>query len=166
MANKTELKPAPSIEDEIEKLAVEIVGDVFPSMDANCAIRYVEQTKGRLRSLIPIVRREAMRECAEIARNEDTVCEWDKGYSKACKAIASAIEQRMEGTMSDDIERLYNAVAKCGECGKVLNTAENVPENKRGLVGMSACFFTCPERHHNTFSDLNLRVEVEWTESQ
>lgn len=62
-------------------------------------------------------------------------------------------------------EKIYTAIARCCVCSKELNRAENVPENKRYQVDISAPIMAiCPVKSHNTFSDLNLKVHVEWLE--
>lgn len=60
---------------------------------------------------------------------------------------------------------LWTAIATCEECGRELNRAEHVPEPEKGRVALSAPLVCiCPEKHHNTLSDLNLRVRLEWVE--
>lgn len=61
--------------------------------------------------------------------------------------------------------KIYTAIARCSTCKKELNRAENVPENKRGHIEMTAPLMAvCDVKEHNTFSDLNLSVEIEWLE--
>lgn len=107
MANKTELKPVASIEEEIEKLVQSCLNEMFPRKSfpvTNCDI---------LRNAFHQVRRDAMRECAEIARkngeranarfvaDEDALNPHARYVWQMAEAasidIASAIEQRMEG---------------------------------------------------------------------
>ena len=58
---------------------------------------------------------------------------------------------------------LWTYVVKCKDCGREINRAEHVPEEKKTQVAISAslmCF--CPERSHNTGSDFNLHFDGEW----
>lgn len=58
---------------------------------------------------------------------------------------------------------LYTCIARCGVCKRELNRAMHVPEEDKSRVAVSAPLFAlCPERQHNTLSDLNLKVELEW----
>lgn len=60
---------------------------------------------------------------------------------------------------------LWTCIARCGQCGREINRAEHVPENKKQWVSMTAAFNArCDEPHHNTFSDLNLRYTLDWVE--
>lgn len=60
-------------------------------------------------------------------------------------------------------ETLWTCIARCSICERELNRAEHVPESKKSKVAMSAPLAAiCPVREHNTFSDLNLRTELEW----
>lgn len=61
--------------------------------------------------------------------------------------------------------KTFTGIARCSTCGKELNRAEGVPDVKRVMVEMTAPLMAiCDVREHNTFSDLNLRVQVEWIE--
>lgn len=62
-------------------------------------------------------------------------------------------------------EKLFSAIAKCGVCKAELNRAENVPESQKSRVEIGAPMIAiCDTSYHNTFSDLNLKVEIEWIE--
>lgn len=64
-----------------------------------------------------------------------------------------------------ETEKLWTAVAKCSTCKKELNRAEHVPESQKTKVIISAPLMAvCDVRDHNTTSDLNLRVDLEWIE--
>lgn len=59
----------------------------------------------------------------------------------------------------------WTCIATCGDCGQELNRAEHVPESSKLMVGLSAPLVCiCDNPKHNTFSDCNLRVELEWIE--
>lgn len=60
-------------------------------------------------------------------------------------------------------EQLYKCTAYCQVCGKVLNTAEHVPESKQTQVSISAPLVAiCDVKGHNTLSDCNIGVRLEW----
>jgi hypothetical protein len=60
---------------------------------------------------------------------------------------------------------LWTCIARCSTCDKELNRAEHVPENKKSQVSLTApVMAVCDIKEHNTFSDLNLRVKLEWVE--
>lgn len=62
-------------------------------------------------------------------------------------------------------EKLWKATAKCQVCDAVLNTALHVPEHEKGGVGMSAPLVAiCDVKDHNTLSDCNIGVKIEWEE--
>jgi hypothetical protein len=61
--------------------------------------------------------------------------------------------------------KLYTCVAFCRTCGKELNRAEHVPEDKRTRVAMAAPMVAlCDVRDHNSLPDLNLGVVLVWTD--
>lgn len=61
--------------------------------------------------------------------------------------------------------KLWRAIARCKHCRKLLNTAENIPDNKKTQVILSAPMVAlCDILEHNTTSDLNLGVVLEWSE--
>lgn len=61
----------------------------------------------------------------------------------------------------------WTCIAKCGKCGKELNRAEHVPaENKTQIMIGAPLIALCDEETHNTFSDLNLAVKLEWIEER
>lgn len=60
---------------------------------------------------------------------------------------------------------LWTCVARCQVCGKELNRAVGVPEDEKTKVIVSAPLVAiCGERHHNTLSDCNIGVDLEWIE--
>lgn len=60
-------------------------------------------------------------------------------------------------------DQLWTAIARCKVCKKELNRAESVPENRKAEVEISAPLMAiCDERDHNTFSDCNIGVDLEW----
>lgn len=63
-------------------------------------------------------------------------------------------------------EKLWRVDLKCADCDAVLNTAEHVPESKKGLVIISSAFASgnCPNGCRATFSDLNINTKLEWHE--
>ena len=59
----------------------------------------------------------------------------------------------------------FTCIARCRVCGKELNRAVGVPESDKTTVAICAPFAAmCEEKSHNTFSDLNLRFDLEWIE--
>lgn len=61
-------------------------------------------------------------------------------------------------------EALWTCVARCKVCKKELNRAEHVPESRKFMTEMSAPLAAiCDVKGHNTFSDCNIGVELEWT---
>ena len=61
--------------------------------------------------------------------------------------------------------KIYTCIARCSTCKKELNRAENVPEDQKSKVIISAPLIAvCDDKSHNTMSDLNLRIELEWLE--
>jgi hypothetical protein len=67
----------------------------------------------------------------------------------------------------ETMERLWTTIARCGVCGKELNRAEHVPESERTMVTLAAPFVAlCDVPAHNTFSDLNWKVRLEWVDEQ
>ena len=63
--------------------------------------------------------------------------------------------------------RLWTCVATCKICGKELNRAEHVPEDDKAKVIMSAplvCICDIPD--HNTSSDCNIGVVLEWEQEE
>jgi hypothetical protein len=66
-----------------------------------------------------------------------------------------------------DIEKLWTCVAKCQVCKKELNRARHVPESAKEWVALSAPLVSiCDKIHHNTLSDCNIGVELEWIEEE
>jgi hypothetical protein len=64
-------------------------------------------------------------------------------------------------------EPLFTCIATCQVCNRELNRAEHVPESKKGHVIMTAPMAcVCPEKHHNTLSDCNIGVKLEWIEEK
>ncbi len=62
-------------------------------------------------------------------------------------------------------EKVWTCIARCRVCKKELNRAEHVPESDKTMVIISAPLVAiCPESHHNTLSDCNIGVELEWRE--
>lgn len=58
---------------------------------------------------------------------------------------------------------LWTCIARCKICHKELNRAEHVPEHDKTRVIISAPLMAiCDERNHNTLSDCNIGVELEW----
>lgn len=61
--------------------------------------------------------------------------------------------------------KTFTCVARCGTCGAVMNTAHGVPEDAKGQVTMSAPLVSfCEVRSHNSLSDVNWNLKLEWTE--
>lgn len=61
--------------------------------------------------------------------------------------------------------KTWTCIARCGICWKELNRATRVPDGERSRVAISAALMAiCDVREHNTFSDCNLRVDLEWFE--
>ena len=61
-------------------------------------------------------------------------------------------------------ELLWKATLKCHDCGAVLNTATNVPENKKLQVIISSALVagSCPNGCRASFSDCNMNTDLEW----
>ena len=72
--------------------------------------------------------------------------------------------------MSDAIaapEKLYTCIARCrvAGCREELNRAEHVPESAKTKVALCAPLVAiCEKPGHSTFSDCNIRVDLEWIE--
>jgi hypothetical protein len=67
--------------------------------------------------------------------------------------------------MEEKSEKLLTCIATCEVCGQEIGRAEHVPERQKSIVMMSAplnCF--CPIEEHNTYSDCNIGVQLEWKE--
>ena len=65
------------------------------------------------------------------------------------------------------MEKLYTCIASCQICGTELNRAEHVPEHDTNKVSLKAPFVAiCKVKHHNTFSDCNIGVKLEWMEEK
>lgn len=65
--------------------------------------------------------------------------------------------------MNYDKEKLWTLIATCQVCGRELNRATQVPENERTFVAIAAPLMAiCPDRSHNTLSDCNIGVKLEW----
>lgn len=61
--------------------------------------------------------------------------------------------------------KLYTCRATCQVCGALLNEANHVPESQCVLVTMSAPLVAiCEVKDHNTLSDCNIGVNLEWIE--
>lgn len=61
--------------------------------------------------------------------------------------------------------KTFTCTAKCGTCGAVMNTAHGVPEEAKGQVTMSAPMVAfCEVAAHNSLSDVNWNLKLEWTE--
>ncbi len=61
-------------------------------------------------------------------------------------------------------ERLWRCVTTCQVCGVELNTAEHVPESKKGEVELAAPMMAiCKVPGHSTFSDCNFAPVLTWT---
>lgn len=59
--------------------------------------------------------------------------------------------------------KLWTAIARCQVCGRELNRAVGVPESAKGQIAIMAPLMAiCPVRAHNTLSDCNIGVELEW----
>ena len=57
----------------------------------------------------------------------------------------------------------WTAIARCGTCGEEINRAEHVPTEDKARVGLASPLVGfCPTRSHNTLSDINFNVRVEW----
>ena len=60
---------------------------------------------------------------------------------------------------------LWTGIATCRTCGAELNRAEHVPTTDKGRVTIAAPLMAiCKVRGHNTFSDCNIGVVLEWVE--
>jgi hypothetical protein len=58
---------------------------------------------------------------------------------------------------------LWTLIARCQVCGKELNRATHVPECERSRVVIAAPLMAlCDVRSHNTLSDCNIGVNLEW----
>lgn len=59
---------------------------------------------------------------------------------------------------------LWRGILKCHDCGTVLNTAENVPEDKKQIVAITSGFVAgrCPKGCRFTFKDLNINTDLIW----
>jgi hypothetical protein len=67
--------------------------------------------------------------------------------------------------MSTGQEKLWTCIARCGVCKKQIGLAEHVPDSRQTMVMMSASLnCLCDVREHNTYSDCNIGVELEWVE--
>ena len=63
------------------------------------------------------------------------------------------------------MSKLWTAIAKCKVCKRELNRATGVPESSKMQIILSAPLVAiCEVRDHNTFSDCNPGVELEWME--
>ena len=59
--------------------------------------------------------------------------------------------------------RLWTCIASCQVCGKELNRAIHVPDDKKFRVSITAAFnCICDEPGHSTFSDCNFAPKLEW----
>jgi hypothetical protein len=71
------------------------------------------------------------------------------------------------GALMTDIEKLWTCIAKCQVCKKELNRALHVPEHAKVRVCLSAPLVSiCDKKQHNTLSDCNIGVELEWVEEE
>lgn len=60
---------------------------------------------------------------------------------------------------------LWTCISRCRDCGQELNRATGVPETERTRVALAAPLIAlCDNPRHNTLSDLNLRVQLEWVQ--
>jgi hypothetical protein len=58
---------------------------------------------------------------------------------------------------------VWTCIARCRVCGKEVNRAEHVPEHMRTHVALTGPLLSfCDEEHHNTLSDCNIGIELEW----
>src|SRR5207249_176703 len=61
--------------------------------------------------------------------------------------------------------KTYSVTARCQVCKEVLNTATGIPEDERTRIIMSAPLMAiCKVKAHNTLSDCNIGVKLEWKE--
>jgi hypothetical protein len=59
---------------------------------------------------------------------------------------------------------LWTCVATCQVCGKELNRAVHVPEDRKGTVELAAPLVAiCDVKGHSTFSDVNFAPVLTWT---
>lgn len=59
----------------------------------------------------------------------------------------------------------WTCIATCQHCGRELNRATGVPDERRTIVAFGAPLVAlCPNPTHNTFSDCNLGVRTQWYE--
>lgn len=62
-------------------------------------------------------------------------------------------------------EKQYIATLKCSACGAVIAKSKPVPEHDRLIVSLSSVFQgSCPNGCQPTFSDCNIRTDIEWDE--
>ena len=60
-------------------------------------------------------------------------------------------------------ETFWTCIARCRVCKSELNRAVHVPELKKFKIELSAPLVSiCKEKNHNTFSDCNIGVDLEW----
>ena len=61
---------------------------------------------------------------------------------------------------------LWTATLRCADCGAVLNTAKDVPDEAKARVNISSAFAAgnCPNGCRASFSDLNINTTLEWQE--
>src|SRR5881392_2288889 len=58
---------------------------------------------------------------------------------------------------------LWTLIARCQVCGEELNRATHVPESERSRVVIAAPLMAiCDVRSHNTLTDCNIGVDLEW----
>lgn len=58
---------------------------------------------------------------------------------------------------------LWTCIATCQVCGREVNRAVHVPAAEKSTVELSAPLVAlCPEKHHNSLSDVNFGVRLEW----
>lgn len=58
------------------------------------------------------------------------------------------------------------AVLRCQVCKRELNRSRPVlPHERAGIMIGAVLHGVCPERHHNTLSDCNIGVDIEWIDA-
>ena len=64
-------------------------------------------------------------------------------------------------------KNLWTCIARCQVCKKELNRALHVPEYKKVQVTISAPLVAiCDCKNHNTISDCNIGVDLEWVKEE
>ncbi len=71
----------------------------------------------------------------------------------------------MSGESIAPAPKTFTCIARCGTCKAELNRATGVPEADKGQVTLSAPLMAiCKQRSHNSLSDVNWNVKLEWIE--